>query len=87
LFANRIKEEIDPLPLGNKKIVLESLLNIIYSLQRADIISVDRMCYQCRYFLRSNDPGQPHYCRLLETSLTKSDLRIDCPEFEYIKDD
>ncbi len=81
-FANSIKQEIDPLEPGQKEIMLQSLLDIIYRLQQAGIISVDRMCYRCRYFMRSNDPDQPHYCRLLEEPLQTADLRIDCNEFE-----
>jgi DNA-binding MarR family transcriptional regulator len=83
-FANSIREEIDPLEMSQKEVMLQSLLDIIYRLQQAGIISVDRMCYRCRYFMRSNDPGQPHYCRLLEEPLQTADLRIDCQEFEPV---
>jgi len=83
-FANKIKKEIDPLEDGQKDVMLCSLLEIIYNLQQTGIITVDRMCFQCRYFLRSNDPGEPHYCRLLEKPLKSADLRIDCPEYEPV---
>jgi DNA-binding MarR family transcriptional regulator len=81
-FANRIQDEISPLASDRKKILLESLLDIIYNLQQSGIISTDRMCYRCRFFGQSNDPDKPHYCHLLETPLAVADLRIDCPEFE-----
>tara|TARA_R100001143_G_C3360417_1_gene135085 strand:- start:4455 stop:5072 length:618 start_codon:yes stop_codon:yes gene_type:complete len=83
-FANKIKQEIAPLEAGQKEVMLSSLLEIIYNLQRTGIIAVDRMCFQCRYFMRSNDPDEPHYCRLLEKPLKSNDLRIDCPEYEPV---
>lgn len=86
-FANQIKQEIDPLEFGQKEVVLQSLLDVVYNLQQAGIISINRMCYQCRYFMRSNDPDRPHYCRLLQQPLASSDLRIDCPEFESIHEE
>lgn len=83
-FADKIKQEIDPLEDGQKEVMLRSLLEIIYNLQQTGIITVDRMCFQCRYFMRRNDPDKPHYCRLLEKPLKSADLRIDCPEYEPV---
>lgn len=83
-FANRIQDEINPIEKVRKEILLESLLDIIYSLQQSGIISTDRMCYRCRFFGRSDSPGSPHYCHLLKTTLAVADLRIDCPEFEGV---
>lgn len=85
LFANRIQEEIRNFSSREKSEMLELLLRLIYGLQLEEVISIDRMCFHCLYFLKSNDPQQPHFCRLLNTPLSKADLRIDCPEFIQIQ--
>jgi hypothetical protein len=59
--------------------VYQSLLELIAKLNRAGIITVQRMCFSCRFY----QPGEKNdYCRLLKKKLYKSDLRVDCPEYE-----
>jgi DNA-binding MarR family transcriptional regulator len=64
-----------------KLVLLESLLEMIYRLQKAGIVSLQRMCFSCRFF--ENSPGG-YYCRMLGKPLAKQDLRVDCPEFEAV---
>jgi DNA-binding MarR family transcriptional regulator len=67
----------------NQKIVLlESLLEMIFRLQKAGIVSLQRMCFSCRFF--ENSPGG-YYCTMLQKRLEKQDLRVDCPEFEPVE--
>lgn len=85
LFANSIRDQIGPVPIEDKEKLLSVLLELIHKLQLSGIISLNRMCFNCRYFMRSNDSRHPHYCRLLEKPLSEAELRIDCPEFEIVK--
>ena len=48
-----------------------------YTLNKSDVISVQRMCHTCQYFSRE---GQQLFCKLLEVKLDAQDLRLDCPE-------
>ncbi|HEX2098039.1 MAG TPA: hypothetical protein VHF46_03175 [Rubrobacteraceae bacterium] len=63
------------------------LMNFIASLQRAGIITVARICVTCRFFLRDEhlNSDSPHHCTLLAAPLAGSDLRVDCPEHELVK--
>lgn len=61
--------------------MLSGLLKLIYELNRAGVITVQRMCFTCANYHLEN--GQ-HYCRLLQTKLAANELRIDCPEHEIL---
>jgi hypothetical protein len=56
-----------------------SLLTLLYQLQQAGTIPVQRMCFSCRHYGRR--PGQ-HFCHLLNIPIEGSQLRIDCPEHD-----
>jgi hypothetical protein len=64
-----------------KIVLLESLLEMIFRLQKAGIVSLQRMCFSCRFF--ENSPGG-FYCKMLGKPLAKQDLRVDCAEFEVL---
>ena len=65
--------EEDKLSLWN------NICNLIVSLNRLDIISVQRTCFNCRHHSLK---GKTHYCNLLQQDLLAKDIRIDCGEFE-----
>ena len=78
-FANPMLGSLAKIPSTEKGILLEQLLGVIGQLQRAGIISMQRMCFSCRFYQKT---GEGHFCRLLNKSLKNSELRVDCVEFE-----
>lgn len=62
-----------------KEVIWNNISDLILRLNKADIINVQRTCYNCRYY--SYD-GEEHFCNLLNIMLEKKHIRIDCPEFE-----
>lgn len=79
LFAKQIQVPIDKLHPSEKENLLLSLLEIIHHLNRSGIITIQRMCFTC-HFYKSNRNGQEHFCKLLNTKLVDTELRIDCEE-------
>src|SRR5215217_6102649 len=69
-----------------KEVVMRFLMGLIASLQRAGVVTVARMCVSCRFFRPDAHPGEesPHHCALLDLPLSRSDLRVDCPEHELV---
>ncbi len=57
--------------------LLEHLLALIAHLQRAGVIGLQRMCFSCTFY-RKTDSG--HFCHFIKKPLKSSDLRVDCPE-------
>lgn len=81
-WADPIRDEIKSNSDAGKLDVYLFLLKLIESLERAGVISINRMCITCRYFVESASPNSPHYCKLLEKNLSSQELRIDCLEQE-----
>jgi len=79
LFAKEIQIPIDKLHPTDKENLLISLLDIIHHLNKAGVITIQRMCLTC-HFYKANKNGQGHFCNLLNAKLTDNELRIDCPE-------
>jgi DNA-binding MarR family transcriptional regulator len=77
LFANPLLKSFDTLSNEQKEILLDSLLQMIFRLHKAGIITLQRMCQTCQY-LQNREEG--HYCKLLEKPLLKTEFRLDCPE-------
>jgi DNA-binding MarR family transcriptional regulator len=78
-FAAPVKDILDGLPGKSLEDFYDSTTKIIYGLNKAGILSVQRTCYNCVYYSAS---GENHYCRLLQSELFTKDIRLDCPEFE-----
>ena len=79
LFASQIITPIDKLNYSEKEKLLSSLYDIISDLNNSGIITVQRMCYTCRFY-KNGEKGQEHFCSLLNTKLENVDLRLDCPD-------
>jgi DNA-binding MarR family transcriptional regulator len=79
LFANSLLKPVDNLRVEQKENLLFSLTNLIYQLNQAGIIQLQRMCYTCRFLGEKNNK---HYCNLMKMPLKETDIRIDCPEHE-----
>lgn len=78
-FAQPIAQPLYELSAEQKQVLYTSLLELIHKLQQANIISVQRMCFNCRFY-KKNYEG--HFCQFLNTSLPNNELRVDCAEFE-----
>jgi DNA-binding MarR family transcriptional regulator len=85
-WANVVQEHISRFDAQDKLVVMNFLLQLIESLQRAGIITVARMCITCKFFQPYAHPltENPHHCNLLDKPLANSELRLDCPEHEVI---
>ena len=64
-----------------KETILTGLLKLIYELNKAGIITIQRMCFTCLHYQNTN--GQ-HHCKLLQSELATTDIRVDCPEHEFV---
>lgn len=78
-FANPMLDSLAKTPSTEKGDLLEQLLSVIEHLQRAGIISMQRMCFSCRFYQKN---GERHFCQFLNKPLDNSELRVDCREFE-----
>ena len=81
-FANPIVSEIEKLNSDSQQEVYSVLQQLIYNLNRKGILQIQRSCFGCRFYQKS-EQGR-HYCNFLEKPLATSDIRLDCPEFESI---
>ena len=80
-FAQPIAQPLHTLSAEQKNVLYTSLLELIHKLQQAGIISVQRMCFNCRFYKKQPDN---HLCAFLDAKLQLDELRVDCAEFESI---
>lgn len=78
-FANPITEILRSANETEKLILWENISNLISLLNKQEIISVQRTCYNCTNYTMKNEKP---YCNLLNQKLLAKDIRIDCEEFE-----
>lgn len=76
-FNSVLNKSIDSLSMAEKENLLGNILSIIYQLNQQKIISTQRMCLTCYYYEKK---GNNNYCNLLQTTLKKEELQIDCPD-------
>ena len=81
-FADPMVKALSEFSPESKGILLEQLLGVIGHLQQAGIISVQRMCFSCRFYTKNLDG---HFCKFINKPLKNDELRIDCKEFESLK--
>lgn len=77
-FANALTESVLQLSDETVATLQSGLVELIGHLHSKGVVSVQRMCFNCRFHGSGGTTG--HYCHLLERQLALSDLRIDCPE-------
>lgn len=78
-FANPLTKIISQAGITDKMILWQNISNLIVQLNKLEIISVQRTCYNCKHFAIKN---KNHFCNLLNQKLLTQDIRIDCEEFE-----
>jgi DNA-binding MarR family transcriptional regulator len=78
-FANPLIEIVSKSNQGDKLVLWENVYSLISQLNKLQIISVQRTCFNCRHYsMKNKNP----FCSLLEQKLQVQDIRIDCDEFE-----
>lgn len=80
-FTQQIGIPIKNMDEESKENLLKNLFDIIYSLNKSGVITIQRMCTTCFYF-RPSVEGKEPVCGLLDKVLYSEDLRIDCPEHQ-----
>jgi DNA-binding MarR family transcriptional regulator len=81
-FADPIKQQINALTTQEQNNLYKPIYELIYKLNQAEILSVQRTCLGCRFYEKK---GKQSYCNLLEEQLKDVDVRIDCNEFQLKK--
>src|SRR5690606_3520702 len=67
-FAADILAPVKKLRADDKENLLLSLMEIIHHLNRAGVITIQRMCRTCSYYAPMH-AGEEHFCRLLNKKL------------------
>ena len=83
LFTQELQVPVDRLSMADQQQLLLNLINIIHHLNKAGVITIQRMCFTCTHYQQKYH-GQEHFCRLLNKKLQTADLRIDCPEHKTV---
>lgn len=78
-FAGAIEKPLHQFSDKQKEVLLLSLLELIEKLNKAGIITIQRMCFTCSHYKKT---GNSHYCQLIKKALATTDLKVDCPEHE-----
>lgn len=78
-FAFAIEKPIAGFSEEQKEVMLTGLLKLIHELNKAGVITIQRMCSTCVNYRGENGT---HYCQLLQMKLEAQNLRVDCPEHE-----
>jgi DNA-binding MarR family transcriptional regulator len=78
-FANPVTEIISKASDTDKIVLWENVSNLIVRLNKLEVISVQRTCFNCKYYSIKN---KNHFCNLLDLKLFTQNIRIDCGEFE-----
>lgn len=78
-FANPVKKLVEELSNEEQEYLFNSLKRLIFGLNQAGIITVQRICFGCRFYEKKE---ANHFCHFLNVELADSDIRLNCPEFE-----
>jgi DNA-binding MarR family transcriptional regulator len=79
LFANILKSPIEKMPISQKNELWQNLMTMIISLQKAEVITLQRMCFNCANYQNKNNS---YFCNLLQKTLQNEEIRIDCAEHQ-----
>lgn len=79
-YANPLTEIIAKSSEKDKVVLWQNISTLIIKLNKLEVISVQRTCFNCKYYATKN---KIHFCNLLNQRLDTKDIRIDCVEFEY----
>lgn len=82
-YAAPVLDELERIGPAELDATFALLSSVIYRLNRTGVIQVQRTCFACQHY--RGDRQSTNYCSLLETSLARSDIRLDCPEFDELE--
>lgn len=77
-FTTPFRQIIEELQEKEKVMLWNLLQKIIFESNRSGLISIQRMCMNCRFYEKRKSG---HYCNLLKKRLLISEIRVDCPDF------
>lgn len=77
-YSDKLVESIYKLSQNEKEQLLGNLINIIYQLNQSGVISIQRMCFTCKYY---KNESKKHFCQFLGKPLHKNELKLDCPDY------
>lgn len=60
--------------------LFETISKLIFQLNQAGVIKVQRTCFNCQYY--KGNKKNSHFCNLLDKRLKNHDIELDCKEFE-----
>lgn len=83
LFMQTVENAVKPLPQNAKENIFISLLKTITQLNKSGIVSIQRMCFSCSFYVKKFK-NRSHYCKFLNKKLHDSELRLDCNEHQPI---
>lgn len=78
-FASPLTTIIAKTTEEDKKVLWQNISGLIIQLNKLEVISVQRTCFNCKHYITKN---KTHFCSLLNQKLETQDIRIDCLEFE-----
>lgn len=78
-YSTDLLNPLDEMSNDSQENLWENLSGIISKLHSNKVISMQRMCYSCKYY---SVDSEKQYCGLLEKELKQVDIRLDCPEHE-----
>lgn len=77
-----ISTALEELSIKEKNEFFRTTTKLIFQLNKAGIIKVQRTCYNCLHY--TGNKNDKHYCNLLEQRLKVQELRLDCNEYEEL---
>jgi len=78
-YFSPITNEIEKLTESKTNQLYTTLSQLIYQLNKNQVLTVQRTCFGCCYYSKNNNT---HHCNLINSNLLDTEIRIDCPEFE-----
>ena len=78
-FAEPLRHAVSGLDPDQQEDLHRAIIDLIYKLNKANILTVQRTCFNCRFYEWT---PESHYCHYLRTDLSDKDLRVDCREFQ-----
>lgn len=76
-YAISVQQLMSKIKSSNKELIWDTLSLLIYELNKSNVLTVQRTCFNCSFFKK----GTTNQCTLLNMPLQAADIRIDCPEF------
>lgn len=81
-YADPVLKELTAVDDKGMENLFKTMTDLIYRLNKSEIIQVQRTCFRCKYY--DGNFKAKHYCKLIESQLAQSEIRLDCPEFEVV---